>query len=110
MGRIISGAERKRLQKLNTQRIEKFLDAGSGSCSLSNDAVAKVVADALRQFDGVRYQLFAWCVMPNHVHVVFQALVKNTLPQNMHSWKSYSAKQANKILGRSGGVLAARVL
>jgi REP element-mobilizing transposase RayT len=69
---------------------------------LANEAVAKVVADALRHFDGVQHELFAWCVMPNHVHVVFQVLAEYTLPQIMHSWKSYSAKQANKILGRSG--------
>jgi REP element-mobilizing transposase RayT len=102
MGRAISEAEQKRLQKLNTQRIEKYLDAGSGVCFLANEAVANIVAEALRQFDGIRYQLFAWCAMPNHVHAVFRALAENTLPQIIHSWKSYSAKQANKILQRSG--------
>ena len=103
IGRTISELERKRLMKLHTRRIEKYLDAGVGACFLRNDAVAQVVADSLRQFDGTRYQLFAWCVMPNHVHAVFQTIGGNTLPRILHSWKSYSAKQANQILRRSGG-------
>jgi REP element-mobilizing transposase RayT len=102
MGRSLSEAERKQLVKLHTRRIENFLDSGAGACPLKNDAVAKLVADSLRKFDGERYQLFAWCVMPNHVHAVFQTLSANTLPGILHSWKSFSAKQANQILHRSG--------
>jgi REP element-mobilizing transposase RayT len=101
MGREISEPERKRLIKLHARRIEKYLDAGVGTCFLQNDSVAKVVANSLQQFHGTRYRLFAWCVMPNHVHAVFQTLVGNTLPRILHSWKSFSAKQANQILHRS---------
>jgi len=61
-----------------------------------------MVAGALGQFDGKRYRLFAWCVMPNHVHVVFQTLADNTLEKVLHSWKSYAAKRADLILERSG--------
>jgi REP element-mobilizing transposase RayT len=102
MGRNVSESEQKRLMKLYSRRIETFLDTGVGECFLKNDAVARVVADSLRQFHGARYQLFAWCVMPNHVHVVFQMFVGNALPGILHSWKSFSAKQANQILRRSG--------
>jgi REP element-mobilizing transposase RayT len=102
MGRQISQSERKRLVKLHAHRIEKYLDAGAGACFLRNAAVANVVADSLQQFDGTRYRLFAWCVMPNHVHVVFRMIAGNTLAGILHSWKSYSAKRANQILHRSG--------
>jgi REP element-mobilizing transposase RayT len=101
MGRSISEPERKRLSKLHARRIERYLDAGAGQCFLRNDAVARVVADSLRRFHGTRYQLFTWCVMPSHVHVVFQTLDGNVLPRILHSWKSFSAKQANQILRRS---------
>jgi REP element-mobilizing transposase RayT len=101
MGRNVSETERKQLLKLHSRRIEKYLDAGVGACFLRNADVAKVVADSLWQFNGTRYQLFAWCVMPNHVHVVFQTVVGNTLARILHSWKSFSAKQANQILRRS---------
>jgi REP element-mobilizing transposase RayT len=101
MNREISENERRRLNQLHARKIEKYLDSGAGSCSLRSPAVAEIVANALRQFNGTRYQLFAWCVMPNHVHVVFQTLVGNTLARILHSWKSYTAKQANQILNRS---------
>jgi len=102
MGREISETERKRLAKLHARRIEKYLDTGVGECFFRNPVVAKMVSDSLRQFNDSRYRLFAWCVMPNHIHVVFQAISGNTLPQILHSWKSYTAKQANHILRRSG--------
>ena len=102
MGRNVSESEQKRLMKLYSRRIESFLDTGDGECFLKNDAVAKLVADSLRQFHGTRYQLFAWCLMPNHVHAVFKTIAENTLPGILHSWKSFSAKGANQILHRSG--------
>jgi REP element-mobilizing transposase RayT len=103
MSREISDSEGKRLLKLHSRRIEKYLDAGAGACFLENSAVAEVVADSLRQFHDVRYRLCAWCVMPNHVHAIFQVLPGNTWPAILHSWKSFSAKRANEILQRSGG-------
>ncbi len=69
---------------------------------MRDDRIAKVVADALRCFDAIRYRLVAWCVMPNHVHVVLEPTGGNELPEILHSWKSYTAKQINKILGADG--------
>ena len=102
MGRGITTSERNRLSKLHSKRIEKWLDGGVGACFLRNASVAKVAANSLRQFDSARYELFAWCIMPNHVHVVFQLLAGNSLAGILHSWKSFSAKRANQILHRSG--------
>ncbi len=64
--------------------------------------IAAIVADALRHFQGERYRLLAWCVMPNHVHVVFSPLGQNALASIVHSWKSFSAQAANRLLRRSG--------
>jgi REP element-mobilizing transposase RayT len=58
--------------------------------------------ETLLIFDGERYRLLAWVVMPNHVHVLVQLDQQHPLPKVLHSWKSYVANQANKILGRSG--------
>jgi REP element-mobilizing transposase RayT len=69
---------------------------------MRNPSVAAIVVNALRHFDGNRYQLFSWCVMPNHVHVVFQLMADETLERILHSWKSYSSKKANEFLARSG--------
>jgi REP element-mobilizing transposase RayT len=82
--------------------LDKYLDAGYGSCFLRNPSIAELVSSALGFFDGERYKLFAWCVMPNHVHSVVQPMDGYELSGVMHSWKSYTARQANIMLGRSG--------
>jgi REP element-mobilizing transposase RayT len=103
MRRAISAAEEKRLAKLSRKKLESQLDAGAGACWLAQPGIAEIVVEALSHFDGERYRLFAWCVMPNHVHVVFQPTAKNELAEIVHSWKSYSSKKANRELRRSGG-------
>ncbi len=101
-GRKTSAAEERELRSLHSRRLERALDRCSGACLLRNPAVAQAVADALRHFDGSRYLLYAWCVMPNHVHVLFQPVGTTVLADVLHSWKSYSAKAANRILRRRG--------
>jgi REP element-mobilizing transposase RayT len=100
--REFSVSEQVQLEKLFSEKIESKLDAGAGRCYLSNPAVADVVAGALRHFDSSRYQLYAWCVMPNHVHTLFLLHADHALAGVLHSWKSYSAKEANRLLGRTG--------
>jgi len=95
-------SEQERLEKLFSEKIESKLDAGVGACYLSNPTVADVVAGALRHFDSSRYHLYAWCVMPNHVHVLFRILADHKLAEVLHTWKSFTAKEANRLLGRSG--------
>jgi REP element-mobilizing transposase RayT len=102
LDREVSSDERKKLQKLSTKVIEQYLDNGSGACHLKHPAVANVVADALRHFDDKRYRLFAWCIMPNHVHVVLKVFPGHTLAEIIHSWKSFSTKRANVLLNCSG--------
>ncbi len=84
------------------KRIEKYEDSGHGACYLHDERIAALVVQALKHFDGERYHLIAWCVMPNHVHVLIQQAAGHSLPKIIHSWKSYTAHEANKLLGRSG--------
>ena len=86
------------------RRIETALDSGYGACLLANPDVARLMVDALKHFDGERYHLHAWCVMPNHVHVLVTPLGRHTLSSIVHSWKSHTANRANKRLGRRGAV------
>jgi putative transposase len=81
---------------------DRLLDEGRGACWLGNAEIAGLVEQALLRFDRTRYRLLAWCIMPNHVHVLVQTLAANGLPQVMHNWKGYTASAANRILGRSG--------
>jgi putative DNA methylase len=83
-------------------RIEEYLDAGYGACYLRDPRLARLVENALFYFDGKRYRLFAWVVMPNHVHVLIEIFYGFPLGDVLHSWKSYTATEANNILGRKG--------
>ncbi|MGO9124454.1 MAG: transposase [Terriglobales bacterium] len=102
LGRELSPDEHKRIKKLSTKKIEEYLDRGSGACHLKNALVAEIVAHTLRHFDEKRYRLLAWCVMPNHVHVVAHLFPGHTLASVVHSWKSFTAKKANGILHSRG--------
>jgi hypothetical protein len=90
------------IDSIMRHRLEKYLDAGMGSCPMRHDPVASMVAGAIRHFDGNRYRLLAWCVMPNHVHAVLRLEGANTLDKVMHSWKSFTSHEANRILNRDG--------
>jgi REP element-mobilizing transposase RayT len=60
------------------------------------------VERAILYFDNKRYRIIAWCIMPNHVHVIIEIWALYPLADILHSWKSYTAHQANKLLQRSG--------
>jgi len=100
--RNLSVDERRKMQRLSTPMIEQFLDSGAGACHLRNPAVAEETANTLQHFAEKRYRLFAWCIMPNHVHVVVRLFPGRDLAAVVHSWKSFSAKSANRILGAHG--------
>jgi len=108
--RELTEAEEEKIRYLYSERIEAFLDAGHGACHLHNPAVAEMTANALRHFDGERYHLHAWCIMPNHVHVIMEPIddcrwrkpERDALATILHSWKSFTAHQANKLLHRAG--------
>jgi putative DNA methylase len=84
------------------KRISRYEDAGHGSCWLRDERIASLVENTLLHFDGERYRLIAWCIMPNHVHGLIETWEGWTLAAVMHSWKSYTAHEANRILRRSG--------
>jgi REP element-mobilizing transposase RayT len=149
-GDELTADEEAQIQHLFSDAVEAYLDAGEGGCWLRDARIAGLVADALKHFDGSRYQLHAWCVMPNHVHAVFTVphavappsrRLKGVAPASsrperrsaafqaarrvapdsdrpdrdgrqdggatplaaiLHSWKSFTANQANRTLGRTG--------
>src|SRR6185503_4600336 len=72
MNRPLSEHEERRLAHLYSEKVERYLDAGHGCCFMKDYRVAELVTKSIHHFDEQRYSLAAWCVMPNHVHVVFQ--------------------------------------
>ena len=88
-----------------TKIAEHFdLNPSTGNRILRHREIAGIVESAMLYFQGERYALSAWCVMPNHVHVVVTPFADHTLSTILHSWKSYSAHEINKALQQSGRV------
>jgi REP element-mobilizing transposase RayT len=85
-----------------SKRTEKLLDNSAGECHLTKPEIAATIAESLKHFEGVRYHLQAWCIMPNHIHVVVQPREEWKLEKVVHTWKSYTANQANRALNRTG--------
>jgi len=73
-------------------RIEEWLDAGMGCCALGHPDLAREVRNARLHFDGQRYRLPAWGLMPNHGHVLIEPLVL-VVPM-VQGWKSVKARWA----------------
>lgn len=82
--------------------LDKYEDAGYGSCVLKDDKVAKIVHDAIFFYHGKKYNVISWCIMPNHVHVLIEVMKNISLSSILHSWRSFSSNEINKVLNRSG--------
>ncbi len=90
------------LSLLYRNRIESALDEGQGEAWMTDSRIGKIVADSILHFAGDRYDLGAWCVMPNHVHLIISPKAGHDLAGILHTIKRHSASEANKVLGRTG--------
>jgi REP element-mobilizing transposase RayT len=86
------------------RRVERALDVGHGACLLRDPDHAELVTSALTYFDGARYDLLTWVVMPNHVHVAMATKPGFGLDRIVHSWKWFTASRINRRLQRSGAL------
>ena len=78
------------------------LDKGLGACVLRRPELSKIVADSLLYFNGDRYHIGDFVVMPNHVHLLVCLLGDTDLLKQCHSWKKFSAGKINKVIGKTG--------
>jgi len=83
-------------------RTEKYIDQGYGECYLRLESVAIIVREALMHFEGERYTLISWVIMPNHIHFLLRPMAGMRLEDIIHSIKSFSALKANRLLKRTG--------
>lgn len=84
------------------RKIEKYLDAGYGECYIKQEIIAAQVCSSLFHFHEQRYTIKSWVIMPNHIHFLFKPIEGFTLSSLIHSIKSYTASEANKILNKKG--------
>ncbi|MCW5967891.1 MAG: transposase [Blastocatellales bacterium] len=83
-------------------RIQSYLDAGYGNCWLREDRAAEIIRDSLLHFNARQYRLHAWCVMPNHVHVLVTPLAGHVLSKIVGDWKRVTAHKCCRLLGIAG--------
>lgn len=85
------------------KQIEEALDRCDRGAILGG-ATAETVAASVLYGHERDYHLSAWCVMPNHVHLLFRLVERKRLSIVMQALKSATAHKINKILGQSGQV------
>lgn len=86
------------------RRLNAYLDAGHGDCVLREAEVAAMVQESLLHFAGSRYTLHAWCIMPNHVHILMQPANGITMSTSMASWKKYTGRRISEWRQQHKGV------
>jgi REP element-mobilizing transposase RayT len=105
----LDGPATQRERRVLHRKFDDQLDrAHFGPKHLADPSVAQIVVGSLLHFAGSRYELPAFVVMPNHVHLLLQPLYREEdrqpwgLDEVMHSVKGFSANAANRVLKRSG--------
>jgi type I restriction enzyme R subunit/putative DNA methylase len=96
----LRGTPEGKRESARRQRIDQWLDAGMGCCALRHPGVARYVQCSFLHFHGDRYWLHAWCVMPNHVHVLIEPMMP--LAAIVQGWKSFTSRwvlRNAKVLG-----------
>ena len=76
---------------------------------LHRDDVREIIEESFKHFDGLRYTLLSYCIMPNHVHVLIYPLVQDdgkiySISHIVYTWKKYTAAAINKVLGKQGSL------
>jgi len=88
-------------QREQRRKLEEYLDRGLGACHLRDARIAAWVERAMLHHHARRFDVLAWVVMPNHVHVLV-GIWRTPLSKVLQNWKSITAVEGNKILGREG--------
>ncbi len=94
--------DQRKLNDVQRARLEKLDNAGYGKCWMRDPVNSKIVEDALLHFQDQRYHLFAWVVMPNHVHVLVRVFEDYSIADVISSRKGFTAHEINKHVGRKG--------
>jgi putative transposase len=98
----LPASEQREFHKHFNRHREHFLDTCHGECLLRRPQLAKIVAESLLHFDGVRYQMGDFVVMPNHVHLLAAFPSAEAMRQQCDSWLHFTAFRINRELGKKG--------
>jgi len=71
---------------------QRLLDSGYGTSLFNNAKNADRMREIIFHFHGVRYEISAFVIMPNHIHVLLIVFKPWSLSQVVASWKKYSSR------------------
>jgi type I restriction enzyme R subunit len=69
---------------------------------LRRQELSKIVAESLLHFDGDRYELTDFVIMPNHVHLLVAFPDESSMLRQCDSWKHFMATKISAALARNG--------
>jgi type I restriction enzyme R subunit len=94
------------LQRRSFHTLDKYLDAGTGSCPLRRPAVANIVVEELAAMADWQVDIPHFTIMPNHWHVMLmpETDCRHTLSDMMKRLKGRTAKKLRALIGGSGPV------
>jgi type I restriction enzyme R subunit len=98
----LSEKDRADFQKTFHRCREAFLDTCHGRCLLKRPELAQIVAESLLHFDGQRYRMGDFVVMPNHVHLLAVFPTADAMKEQCASWLHYTAFRINQAVGETG--------
>jgi len=106
--------ERYQIQKKYFARYDDWLDrCQDGHRWLESENIAQTVADEIHKEDARLYRLLAYCIMPNHVHLLIESLLQelphhkgksaiSPIADTMRLLKGRTARYCNLALNRPG--------
>jgi len=92
--------EQREFHETFSRELMEHLDKGHGACVLRDPELSQIVADSLHHFEGVRYFLGDFVVVPNHVHLLVCMIGTTEVESQCYSWKKFTATKINKVLGQ----------
>ena len=84
------------------EKSERWLDRGYGRCLLQSETVQRLAGKVLTFFDGTKYELGSYVVMPNHIHLIVRPFAGNELEQILQSRKRKLSREINELSRRRG--------
>jgi len=94
--------EEMEFHKLFSTELDRLMDIGHGECQMRRPDCRAELEKSLRMFDGGRFLMHSWVMMPNHVHLLFTLPIGGKLERVIGAWKGYSAQDINVVLHREG--------
>ena len=92
-----------------SKRWHDELDNCYGSCVLKESNNFTIVADSFLKFDGDRYLMSDFVIMPNHAHLLLAFPDDDSMLTQCESWKRFTGRQINQRSGNRAVLAAGRL-